>query len=140
MHARRRFDREAIWWMVLVYPWLFALGYLSKSLYTGPAAIWPAHALTFVAYLLLPWRLWGSVAAGILAWELVSRPLLHWATNQTQASWKVSFGFALADIVTTAAHLDFSVPSVTVTQVWMRSIFCGSELVQARIGDVCHGR
>jgi hypothetical protein len=51
----KRFDRRVIGYLALGYPLLFALGYLSKSV-AGSSAIWPSHALTFAAYMLLPAR------------------------------------------------------------------------------------
>src|SRR5277367_2276328 len=100
-HAQRHFDRHLILWMVLGYPVLYALGYLSKSA-TGSAPIWPAHALTFAAFMLLPVRLWPLVAIGGLSWELLSRPLLYWATTRSQTSLALTCSFAFANILTTA--------------------------------------
>jgi hypothetical protein len=75
--AERIFDRRTVLWSVLGYPLLYALGYLSKTV-PGSAAIWPAHALTFAAYMLLPVRLWALVALGTLSWELPLRPSRPW--------------------------------------------------------------
>ena len=44
---------------------LYALGYLSKSV-AGPAAIWPAHALAFAAFMLLPLRAWPLIVIGMV--------------------------------------------------------------------------
>jgi signal transduction histidine kinase len=100
-HAERRFDTRLIVWMALGYPLLYAVGYLSKSV-AGSAAIWPSHALTFAAYMLLQVRLWPLVALGSLAWELLSRPLLYWVTTQSYPSLAMTCSFALANILTTA--------------------------------------
>jgi signal transduction histidine kinase len=97
--AGRIFDRRMVLWSVLGYPLLYALGYLSKSV-PGSAAIWPAHALTFAAYMLLPVRLWALVALGTLAWELPLRPLLYWATVEAHPSVAVTCSFACANILT----------------------------------------
>ena len=52
---RIEFDRHVVVQSILGYPLLYALGYLSKSV-SGSAAIWPAHALTFAGFMLLPLR------------------------------------------------------------------------------------
>jgi len=62
----RRFDRRLTWGLIVGYPLLYALGFLSKSV-PGPAAIWPSNALAFAGFLLLPARLWPLVAVGILS-------------------------------------------------------------------------
>src|ERR1700722_17377665 len=97
----RRFDRRIIWGSILGDPLLYALGYLSKAV-PGPAAIWPSNALAFAAFMLLPARLWPLVAAGILFWEMVSRPLLYWVAIQTLPSLAAICSFGLANILTTA--------------------------------------
>jgi len=99
--GERRFNGRVAFWLVLGYPLVYALGYLSKPM-AGPAAIWPAHALAFAGFMLLPVRLWALVALGILSWEILSRPLLFWATTHTQASWAATCSFAVANILTTA--------------------------------------
>jgi len=96
-----RFDRHVVLWLSLGYPLLYALGYLSKSA-AGSAAIWPAHALTFAAFMLLPVRRWPIVALGVLFWEVLSRPLLYWVTIQSHPSLTESCGYACANILTTA--------------------------------------
>jgi signal transduction histidine kinase len=95
------FNRHVVLWMSLGYPCLYALGYLSKSV-AGSAAIWPAHALTFCAFMLLPVRLWPLVGAGVLSWELLSRPFLYWVTVQSTPTLAETCGFALANVLTAA--------------------------------------
>jgi signal transduction histidine kinase len=96
-----RFDRHVVLWLSLGYPLLYALGYLSKS-GGGSAAIWPAHALTFAACMLLPTRLWPLVALGVLSWEMLSRPVLYWVTIQSQSTLLDTCGYAIANILTAA--------------------------------------
>ena len=97
----RRFDFHVVLWLSLGYPLLYALGYLSKSV-AGSAAIWPPHALTFAAFVLLPFRLWPLVGLGVLSWEMLSRPVLYWVTIQSHASLGETCSFAIANILTTA--------------------------------------
>ncbi len=100
-HAEHRFDSRVIAWMVLGYPVLYAVGYLSKSV-PGPAAIWPATALGFACYMLLPVRWWLLVAAGGLAWEFLSRPLIYWATTRSDTPLSLTLSFAVANILIAA--------------------------------------
>jgi signal transduction histidine kinase len=97
--GERRVDRRVASWSALGYPLLYALGYLSKSV-PGSAAIWPADALTFAAYILLPIRLWPLVALGTISWELLSRPLLYFATGHSHPAVTATFSFAAANILT----------------------------------------
>jgi signal transduction histidine kinase len=98
--SERRFDRRIVLWLTLGYPVLYALGYLSKSV-AGSAAIWPAHALAFASFMLLPVRLWPLAALGIVSFEMLTRPVLYWVTLQSQASLAATGSFALANILTT---------------------------------------
>jgi signal transduction histidine kinase len=101
VRGERAFNRRVAGWLSLGYPLLYALGYLSKSA-GGSAAIWPAHAVTFAAFMLLPLRLWPLVAVGVGAWEALVRPLLYWMTSRSHASWTVTCSFAVANILTAA--------------------------------------
>src|ERR1700733_4331550 len=71
--AEWRLDRRIAWVLMVGYPLLYVLGYLSKSV-SGSAAIWPAHALAFAAFMLLPLRVWPLVVLGIVSWEVLGRP------------------------------------------------------------------
>jgi len=97
----RRFDRRVTWGLIVGYPLLYALGFLSKSV-PGPAAIWPSNALAFAGFLLLPARLWPLVAVGILSWEMLSRWVLFWVAFHTLPSLASSCSFALANILASA--------------------------------------
>src|ERR1700756_3884250 len=97
----RRFDRRIAWGVILGYPLLYALGFLSKTV-PGPAAIWPSNAPAFAAFMLLPARLWPLVAAGILSWEMLSRWVLYWAAFHTLPSLASSCSFALANMLASA--------------------------------------
>ena len=98
--AERLLNRRMIGWLTTGYPLLYALGYLSKSV-SGSAAIWPAHALAFAAFMLLPLRIWPLIVLGIVSWELVARPLLYWVTMQSNPTLTLSCSFAFANILTT---------------------------------------
>jgi signal transduction histidine kinase len=97
----RRFDRRIAWALILGYPLLYALGFLSKSV-PGPAAIWPSNALAFAGFMLLPARLWPLVVAGTLSWEMVSRSVLYWGMFHTLPSPASSLSFGLANILASA--------------------------------------
>src|ERR1700734_2116318 len=95
----RAFDRRVMVWLICLYPLLYAVGYLSKSV-AGSAAIWPAHALTFAAYVLLPMRLWPLVATCTICLEMVAIAALYWGTSQSHPSVAMTVGFATANILT----------------------------------------
>ena len=96
-----RFDRHAVGWLAVAYPLFYAVGFFSKA-GVGSAAIWPAHAVAFAAYMLLPLRLWVPVSLCTVSWELLSRPLLYWALDRSHAPLAVTCGLALANILTAA--------------------------------------
>lgn len=96
-----RFDRHALGWLALAYPLFYALGFLAKP-GTGSAAIWPAHAVAFAAFLLLPMRLWLPVCLGMVSWDLLSQPMLHWATSLPGGSVAMTCSFTVANILTAA--------------------------------------
>jgi len=98
--AEHRLDRRIALGLIVGYPLLYLLGYLSKSV-AGSAAIWPAHAIAFAAFMLLPLRTWPLIALGIVSWEVFARPVLYWVTVQEPAPLPMSLSFALANILTT---------------------------------------
>src|ERR1700722_13152812 len=99
--ANRHLYRRAMGWLVIGYPLLYAVGYLSKSV-NGSAAIWPSHALAFAAFMLLPWRLWPIIMLGMISWEMLARPVLYWVTVQSIPTLTLTCSFALANILTSA--------------------------------------
>ena len=123
----------------MVYLWLgyivlYAAGWISKPL-VASAAIWPAHALCFIAYLLLPVRRWPLVALGTIASELLSDAALNWATNRPQGAPSVLLGFALANTLTAAgpAFLARQMrlfrggdrPQLIISPLWTVALFAG---------------
>jgi signal transduction histidine kinase len=133
--GQRRFDRHIVLWSTLGYPLLYALGYLSKSV-PGSAAIWPADALTFAAYILLPIRLWPLVALGTISWELLSRPFLYWVTSHSNPTLALTLSFAAANILTAvgpaalarAMHLLRREDrfELVISPLWIVALFAGS--------------
>ena len=133
--GERRVDRRIVLWSVLGYPLLYALGYLSKSV-PGSAAIWPADALTFAAYILLPLRLWPLVALGTLSWELLSRPLLYWATGHSNPALTMTLTFAAANILTVVGPAALARAmrllrrqdrfELVISPLWIVALFAGS--------------
>lgn len=61
--------------LLLTYPALIFVGYLLIPTTTGPAPIWPADAVLFMAFLVTPLRSWLLVGLAAAAVELVTAPL-----------------------------------------------------------------
>jgi signal transduction histidine kinase len=128
-------ERRVLLWLSLGYPPLYALGYLSKFV-AGAAAIWPAHALTFAACLLLRVRLWPLIALGVLAFEVLSRPLLHWLMIQSRPGLALSCGYACANILTAAGPAALARMmrlfrrqdgfALVISPLWIVALFAGS--------------
>src|ERR1700684_2422840 len=93
--AQHRLDRRIAWGLIVGYPLLYLLGYLSKSV-AGSAAIWPAHAIAFAAFMLLSLRAWPLIVLGMISWEVFARPVLYWVTIQGSAPLTMSLTYALA--------------------------------------------
>ena len=83
--GRNRIGGQAVWGLALGYVLLYAYGYLSKPV-PSPAAIWPADALSFAAFLLLPLRSWPLIMLFMVCSELLSIPLLNWISGEPAAS------------------------------------------------------
>jgi len=95
----RRIDRVGAAWLTLGYAVLYLLGYLSQPV-PASAAFWPADALTFAVYVLLPLRAWPMVAAGMICVELLLVPPLRSVVYHIDAALTVTFSFALANVLT----------------------------------------
>ncbi len=80
---------------------LYAAGWISKPL-DATAAIWPAHALCFAVYLLLPFRRWPLIALVTILSELLLAAALNWMTHRSQDPPSVLLGFAFANALTSA--------------------------------------
>jgi signal transduction histidine kinase len=61
--------------LLLSYPALIFVGYMLIPTTSGPAPVWPADAVLFVAFLVTPPRSWLLVGLAAAAVELVSAPL-----------------------------------------------------------------
>jgi signal transduction histidine kinase len=130
-----RINRDALIWLIAGYPLFYTLGYLSKSI-AGSAAIWPSHALTFAAFMLLPLRLWPPVILGTVAWDLASRPVLFWFTTQSETTWALSLAFACANVLTSLGPAAvarglrlFRVGEpfpLVISPLWILAMFAGS--------------
>jgi len=92
--------RQALGW-ALVYPLLIALAYVFKPTLREFAALWPAGAAAFGAYLLLPFRAWKWVALVTTGWELVSVIVVSLVMGWHPKMLTV-LSFALANAVTAA--------------------------------------
>jgi PAS domain S-box-containing protein len=95
----RAIGRRGFLGLFLGYPLVYALGYMAKGDF-APAAIWPADAVAFAAYLALPLRLWPLVAVGAALWELVSVPILNALTGVPAFPLVQILGFAFANCLT----------------------------------------
>lgn len=95
----RRIDWRAWSALYFGYPLAYALGYLAKTNFL-PAAIWPADALPFAAYLVLPARLWPLVALATTSWELVAVPVLSSLSGAPGVPTGQTLGFAIANCLT----------------------------------------
>jgi signal transduction histidine kinase len=121
--------------MTVAYPLFYVLGFVSRS-GVGTAAIWPAHAVAFAAYMLLPVRFWLLISLGTTAWELPLRPFLNLATDRPQASVTVTCLFALANILTAvgpaalARIMRLYRPeerfALVISPLWIVALFIGS--------------
>jgi signal transduction histidine kinase len=89
-------------WLALCYLALFALGIGLQPSLTAPAALWPAHAVDFVVYVLLPIRFWPYVALATGAMELAAAPALHVISTGGGFVTSVRLGLVLANALTGA--------------------------------------
>jgi signal transduction histidine kinase len=83
----------------LAYPFLIALAYVFKPTLHEPAALWPAGACAFGAYLLLPYRTWPAIVLVTVTWELASVAVASLALGWRPSALRV-LAFALANVVT----------------------------------------
>jgi two-component system CheB/CheR fusion protein len=94
-----RLGRRALLALYLAYPLVYALGYTAKTNFL-PAAIWPADALPFGAYLVLPLRRWPLVALASVSWELATAPVLNFLNGAGGVPLSNVLGFAIANCLT----------------------------------------
>jgi signal transduction histidine kinase len=128
-------ERRVALWLSLGYPLLYLLGFLSKSV-AGAAAIWPAHALTFAACLLLRVRMWPLIALGVLSFEMLARPPLYWATIQSYPSLAACFCYGCANFLTAAGPAALARMmqlfhrqdrfALVISPLWIVALFAGS--------------
>ena len=129
-----RFDRHVVGWLAVAYPLFYAVGFFSKA-GIGTAAIWPAHAVAFTAYMLLPVRFWLPFSLCTSAWELLSRPALYWAIARSQSPLEVTCSLALANILTAAGPAALARimrlyrprerPALVISPLWIIALFGG---------------
>jgi len=93
--------RVKVPWLVCAYLALYAFGFLSKPPY-GAAALWPAHALSFAVFMLLPLRRWPALALVMVCCDLVANPLLNRISGLPSGDMHSWLGFAFANVLTTA--------------------------------------
>ena len=87
-------------WLLFGYLALYVIGFVSEP--TGAiAALWPAHAVSFVAFILVPVRRWPLVIAAMALAELLIVPLIYWVTSEPLPALAMTLEFVAANIVTT---------------------------------------
>jgi hypothetical protein len=85
--------------LVCAYLALYSFGFLSKPLY-GSAAIWPAHALSFAVFTLLPIRRWPAASLLMIGCDLIVNPLLSRVSGLPYHDLLKLFGYAFANVLT----------------------------------------
>lgn len=135
IRAERRVNRRIVAWFILGYPLLYVCGYLSKSI-GGSAAIWPADALIFAGFMLLPVRLWPVIPCAVFSWELLLRPLLYALTLHAHSSVALSLTLSLANLLTTAGPAALAGAlrlyrrrerfALVISPLWIVALFAGS--------------
>ena len=98
--APRPLGTASIVFLVAAYPVLFFLGYALKPWPAAPAALWPAYAIPFVAYLRLAPRYWPAVALVSAGWELAAFPIVDRFVTGVHPGLAAELGLALANILT----------------------------------------
>lgn len=90
---------DPLQWLAIAYPVLIAAGYLLKPSLTQSAALWPATAAPFIAYLLLRYRYWPVVMLVTAGWELVSVPFVSLLTGAQGTGVVTALELAGANVV-----------------------------------------
>ncbi len=85
--------------LVCAYFALYSFGFLSKPLY-GSAAVWPAHALSFAVFTLLPFRRWPAAALVMIGCDLIVNPLLNHISGLPYHDLLKLSGYAFANVLT----------------------------------------
>lgn len=85
--------------LVCAYFALYSFGFLSKPLY-GSAAVWPAHALSFAVFMLLPLRRWPAAALVMVGCDIIVNPLLNRISGLPYGDLVRLCGFAFANAIT----------------------------------------
>ncbi|MGO9989022.1 MAG: ATP-binding protein [Steroidobacteraceae bacterium] len=132
--GRNPIGRRPAWGLALGYVLLYAYGYLSKPV-PSSAAIWPADALSFAAFLLLPLRAWPLVTLFMVCSELLLVPLLNWISGEPTASLAVTVSFGLANVLTTACPAGLvrlwrlfrpqARAQLVISPIWIVALFAG---------------
>jgi signal transduction histidine kinase len=91
--------RISLPWLVCAYVALYSFGFMSNPPF-GAAAIWPAHALTFAVFALLPLRCWPAVALLMMSCDVIVNPLLNKLSGLPYLDPLGWLGFASANVLT----------------------------------------
>jgi len=133
--------------LLVAYPLLVGLGYLLKPDLTTPAPMWPAHAVTFIAFVLLPVRSWVVVAVAMTCIELLSVPIATALTTGHSLGLMPTFGLAAANVLTAAGPAATArsfrlkdahrVTGAIASPLWMLSLVLGT-LPGGLLGTTVH--
>jgi signal transduction histidine kinase len=88
--------------LLISYPVLIFAGYLLIPTAGGPAPMWPADAILFLAFLVLPVRSWLLVAIAAAAVEVVCVPLAARTLLGTEMGLRPVLWYLLAHLLTDA--------------------------------------
>jgi signal transduction histidine kinase len=99
LSASTDLTRIRLLWLVCAYLALYIFGFAVKPAY-GAAAIWPAHALSFVVLALVPIRRWPRFVLTFICCDMVINPLLQGLEGSPNGGAFVVFCYALANVLT----------------------------------------
>jgi hypothetical protein len=86
--------------LLFSYPILIFAGYLLIPTVGGPASIWPADAILFLAFLVLPVSSWPLVGLAAAAVELACVPLVGHILFGTSVGLRAALWYLLAHLLT----------------------------------------
>ncbi|HEY3851804.1 MAG TPA: ATP-binding protein [Steroidobacteraceae bacterium] len=86
-------------WVACAYLALYSFGFLSNPVF-GAAAIWPAHALSFAVFVLLPIRRWPGIALVLICCDFLANPLLSRLSGLAYHDFLGLLGLAFANLFT----------------------------------------
>ncbi|MDE2219941.1 MAG: hypothetical protein KGJ52_06140, partial [Gammaproteobacteria bacterium] len=130
--------------LLLCYPVLIGAGYLLIPTATGPAPIWPADAVLFLAFLVLPLRSWPFVGLAAAVVELACVPLISHQLFGSAPGLRAVLWYLLAHLLTDLGPVIIALGlrrallgprlQLIASPVWLVAILAGA-LPGALLGD-----